>query len=187
LARVTQGQDCERNLLSGACRLFNSFLRCGDYPFREVAIFSQELKVNLKLLLDVSKTFTSSCKENFAAAGGAGVIWPRIEISIARHLLTLLRIAAFINVWMKARNASRRAVCCTSGVHLYHITQIISLQLPYLGSVTNNMRQETSTFIKRNAWEYIRLRLFFDIRKLQRSCQLNTNKLHPTVTTSLIG
>jgi len=48
-----------------------------------------------------------------------------------------------------------------------HSPKYVSLQLPYLGSISNNIRQELSSFMRHQAVENVKLRCFQSTRKLQ--------------------
>jgi len=54
----------------------------------------------------------------------------------------------------------------------------ISLQLPYLGSISNNIRQELSSFIRHKAVVNVKLRCFSSTRKLQSWFSIKTGKLY---------
>jgi len=48
-----------------------------------------------------------------------------------------------------------------------HLPKYISLQLPYLGSISNNIREKLSTFIRHKAVINVKLRCFQNTRKLE--------------------
>jgi len=54
----------------------------------------------------------------------------------------------------------------------------ISLQLPYLGSISNNIRQEISSFIRHKAVVNVKLRCFKVLESFKADSLLKTGKLY---------